>query len=232
MDSDETLKRYSDLEVAGKEHEGKEKEYPEIAMEIGKFVREVGRGMWHCSVHHVPVSPIIRVCLYTLDGHFIGAQSFASSCFGDTAPDKVTKAVVKEIGSYCAGAATTCILIGFTANPGFWVALAVGVAGAAASVTYSWVVNLAWKLSAQHDFLSPMDPVFATPNIEGSEYIKKYHGAFEKVRTKRDHLGKFGMWGDALPEEFFVGRPATIENHVGITSNDFGSGFKWLIKLK
>lgn len=49
MGSDVIFERYRDLKVNGKEQE--EKEYPEIAMEVGKFVREVGRGMWYCTSH-------------------------------------------------------------------------------------------------------------------------------------------------------------------------------------
>jgi hypothetical protein len=232
MDSDETLKRYSDLKVDRKEQEVKEKEYPEIAMEVGKFVREVGRGMWHCKVHNLPISPLIKVCIYTLDGQVIATNAFASSCFRDTAPDEVTKAVIKEIGGYAASSLAvtgTIVYFAIGSNPGFWVVLGIGLAGAAASVTYSWLVNVAWKLSSHHYLLRPTDSVYATPNIEGSEFIKSFQGQIRKVRTKR--TGR-RYSGDAMPVDLFDSRQATRGNYVGITTNDFGSSFKWLIKLK
>lgn len=231
MGSDVIFERYKDLKNDGKEQEKKEKEYPEIAMEVGKFVREVGRGIWECSIHHLPVSPLIKVCIYTLDGQFIAAHSFASSCFGDTTPNKVTQAVIKEIGSYCAGTAAVA-LVALAPNPGFWVVLAVGVGGAIVSLAYSTLVDIAWKFSSQHDFLNAMDPVYATPNIEQSEFMKRHPWPLNKVRTKRKANYSWEYSAEALPEDFFVGHPANSENYVGITSEDFSPNLKWLIKLK
>jgi hypothetical protein len=217
--------RYGNLDI-GETDKGKDngKEYPEIAMEVGKFVREVGQGIWHCKVHHLPVSPLVKVCLYTLDGQYIGAQSFASSCFGY----EPSEAVIKEIGSYCAGTAMTCILLALSPTPAFWTVLAIGLAGATASFAYSELIKMAWKFSKDHH-LGAGKSVYATPNIEGQEFIKSYQGQFRKVRTKR--TGRSSL-GDAMPVDLFDSRQATRENYVGITTNDFGSDIKWLIKLK
>lgn len=165
----------------------------------------------------------------------IAAHAFASSCFRETAPYEVTKAVIKEIGSYAVASALTSssvIMVAVSSNPAFLTVLAIGVAGAGAALAYSWLIDFAWKVSSRHHLTSPMDPVYATPNIEGLEFMKSYQGQFRKVRTKRHPNPKWGFRGDALPEEFFTGRSANREDYVGITSNDFGSGINWLIQLK
>lgn len=227
--SEKDIERYRNLELP--ESKAKEldfeKEYPEIAMQVGKFVRDVGRGMWECSIHHMRVSPLVKIAIYTSDGQMVAAQSFASACFGDAVPSNVKKAVIKEVGSYCVAYAVTetLILVCLSSNPGFWVALAIGLAGAYAGFKYSKFIDVIWKMSSRHDM--GIDPIYATPNIEGNEFLESYRWEFRKVRTKRTGSS---LLGDAEPVDLFFGRPATRENYVGITTNDFGS--KWLIRLK
>lgn len=231
--NNEIFKRYKDLEIKKKEE--KEKEYPEIAWEVGKFVREVGMGMWHCSVHKLPVSPLMHVFMYTMDGQKIAVNTFGSSCFRRSAPSEVTKNVIEEIGGYAAQYLTIELalrriaIISVSSNPSFWVVLGIGVLGATAPVAYSTLVDLVWKISS--DRHKGLTPIYATPNLEDMGFAS-YTGHFRKVRTIIRADSKWGFGGEAEPADIFSPRRATRENYVGITSDDFGSSFKWLIKMR
>lgn len=192
--SDNIPERYKNLEIRKKQD--KEKEYPEIAMEVGKFVQEIGKGIWHCSVHKLPVSPLIVVFLYTMEGQKISTKAFSSACFRHSTPLDVTKTVVKEIGGSAASYITIeaalegLAILGVSSNPGFWVILGLGiVGGTVAPWAYGKLVNLVWKISS--DQYEGVKPIYATPNLEDMGFAT-HRDIFHKVRTVKTLEGEFG----------------------------------------
>jgi hypothetical protein len=216
--------------------------YAEDTLDYAKFLRSAAMKTMEAASHGIRV-PCVRIVLYTLEGQFIavGVLENATIC-GDTIPHSV----IREIGSEAAGYIAGAIALGaFGLTPIGWVMFA--VASAAVSFSYGKFVDMARDWSKQNS----RQPVYSVPYLDDIGYVKDYNidemwglsggrrivNQYKEPKRPRainecryDDCGydAYRARLDALPNEFFVGRPATPYDFVDITG---GIGKKWLVRL-
>lgn|GEM_PF-6706237 len=237
----------TDIENA-KKLKTEENEYAKIMLDVEKFLKNTAKIVMEAASHGIRV-PGVRIVMRTLEGQSILVGTFESATIcGDTIPH----ALVKEIGVAAAsvlvskGASVYLASLGAAVSGG-WVLLVVAAVGALLLLTYEMIVDFAWHWSLENS----RQPVYSVPYLDNVGSVNKYNidemwglsggrrivNQYKEPRRPRAiNESRFNDYRhpadrtkmEALPNEFFVGRPATPYDFVDITG---GIGKKWLVRL-